>query len=69
MNGKHMTDLERFYMEKRLAECATQRAIAKELGVSPSRGLNHKPSKILSPRVQYGLSRLFWAPIAVDVGV
>jgi IS30 family transposase len=36
MNGKHMTDLERFYMEKRLAECATQRAIAKELGVSPS---------------------------------
>lgn len=36
MKGKHLTDPERFYIEKRRAEDATQSAIAKELGVSPS---------------------------------
>lgn len=36
MKGKHLTDHERFYIEKRSAEGATGRGIAKELGVAPS---------------------------------
>lgn len=36
MKGKHLTDHERFYIEKRSAEGATGREIAKELGVAPS---------------------------------
>ena len=36
MNGKHLTDSERFYIEKRLSEGVSQAAIARELNVARS---------------------------------
>ena len=42
MKGKHLTDPEHFYIEKRSAEGATGREIAKELGVAPSTSSREK---------------------------
>ena len=36
MKGKHLTQHERFYIEKRNAEGVNQSCIARELGVPPS---------------------------------